>query len=883
MEINKNDIKENQLPGLFLWFFRWYCNPEKLEEIEGDLEELFHENIHTHSIKKARWLFSWNVIRCCKPYAWKHKIEFSNHYFNIMMLFNYFKTATRNLVKHKTFSAINLLGLSFSMSVCLLIITMINDQLSYDQFHENKSRIYRVITNIENKEGKTNLFATTSMPIAKLLEKEYAGVEKATAICKRTLGEVKYNEKRVPISGYFANQNFLHVFSFRLKKGNQNSALRDPYTVILSEETAHKIFGTEEALGKIIEIGNKGAYTVTGIVEKPAYKSHIKFDAICSGITMELLEEKGQLYPLSDNWKSAHMAYAYLLLEEGIRPEQIEGNFSEIEKNHYEEEMENRYHYKLQTLSSITPGKFIFNEISESFPLEGLYILGALALIIMFSACFNYTNLSISRALTRLKEVGIRKVSGASRFQVISQFLSEAILFSFISLLFAILIYKLLLDAFNNMHIAGLIALNLEENPTTYLWFFLFSILVGIVAGISPALFLSSFKPISVLKNLTNVKLFSKLTLRKSLIVVQFAISLFFIITVIVISKQSDEFIKKEYGFNSEHIINIPLKDAKAELFLNEIMKRNDVIQASATSHLPASGRNHGTSIKRKIDDEKQQLNFFSVDQNYISNLDLKLVAGRNFPEYGPNSNETHIILNQKAVAAMGFENDLEAIGESVILDDLDSKSVQIIGVVKDYHFQPLFMDIKLMALRYQPKKFNFVSVKIQTENIDQTFAGLKTEWAKLDENHAFEYQFFDDEIKQSYGFIQDVIGIIGIAALLAIIVASLGLLGMAIYNAESRVKEVGIRKVMGAEISNIFVLLSKGFLLLLAIAIIIAAPLAYFVNSLWLQEIANRITIGPGIMGSGILILLSIGMITIGSQAIRAAFANPVNSLKDE
>ena len=231
----------------------------------------------------------------------------------------------------------------------------------------------------------------------------------------------------------------------------------------------------------------------------------------------------------------------------------------------------------------------------------------------------------------------------------------------------------------------------------------------------------------------------------------------------------------------------------------------------------------------------------------------------------------------------MGFENDLEAIGESVILDDLDSKSVQIIGVVKDYHFQPLFMDIKLMALRYQPKKFNFVSVKIQTENIDQTFAGLKAEWAKLDENHAFEYQFFDDEIKQSYGFIQDVIGIIGIAALLAIIVASLGLLGMAIYNAESRVKEVGIRKVMGAEISHIFVLLSKGFLLLLAIAIIIAAPMAYLVNSLWLQEIANRVTIGPGIMGSGILILLSIGMITIGSQAIRAAFANPVNSLKDE
>jgi putative ABC transport system permease protein len=800
-----------------------------------------------------------------------------------MMLFNYFKTARRNLVKHKTFSAINLLGLSFSMSVCLLIITLINDQLSYDQFHTHKENIYRVITDIENKDGRKDLFATTSMPIAKLLEEEYAGVKTAAAISNRSLGEVKFNEKRIPISGYFANQNFLKVFSFKLKKGDQYTALRDPYTVVLTEEMAYKIFGAEEALGKTIEIGNKGTYTVSGIMEKPAYKSHIKFDALCSGITMAALEKKEQLYPISDNWESAHMAYVYVLLEDGINPEQVASYFPEIENNHYEKGMEYKFHYQLQALSSITPGKFMQNQTVDAFPAEGLYILGALAIIIMFSACFNYTNLSISRALTRVKEVGIRKVSGATRFQVISQFLSEAVLFSFISLLIAIFIYRFLLEGFNNMNVAQLISLNLEENPTTYLWFFLFSILIGIVAGIFPALFLSSFKPISVLKNLSNLKLFSKLTLRKSLIVVQFSISLFFIITVITISKQSDIFIKTEYGFNSEHIINIPLKDAKAELFLNEILKRNDVIQASATSHLPASGRNHGTRIQRKIDDEKQQLYFFSVDQNYIDNLGLKLVAGRNFPDYAPNSNESHIILNQTAVASLGFENAIDAIGESVILEESDSSSLQVIGVVKDYHFQPLFMDIKIMALRFQPEKIKVANVKINTENMDQTIAGLKAEWTKLDKNHAFEYQFFDDEVKESYGFVQDVIGIIGIAAMLAIIVASLGLLGMAIYNAESRVKEIGIRKVMGAEISNIVVLLSKGFFLLILIAVVIATPLAYFVNSLWLQEIANRITIGPGILASSILILLTMGLITIGSQSMRAAFTNPANSLKDE
>ena len=799
------------------------------------------------------------------------------------MLYNYLKIAIRNLLKYKSFSAINLLGLSFSMSVCLIMITMINDQLSYDTFHKNKDRIYRIITDIEDKNGNIQPHATTSMPIGKLLQDEYAGIELAATVSNRSLGEVKYNEKRIPISGYFANQNFLQVFSFKLKHGDQNTALQDPYTVVLTEEMSIKIFGTQESMGQTIEIGDKGAFTITGILEKPTYKSHFKFDALCSGKTMKILEDKEQLYPISDNWESAYMGYVYILIKEQTRPEQIAGYFDEIEKNNHRDHMEQKYHYRLQSLSSITPGKFIYNETTAAFPLEGLYVIGALALIIMLSACFNYTNLSISRALTRAKEVGIRKVSGAKRIQIISQFLSEAILFSFISLIIAIFIFKFLLEAFNSMNIAEAISLNIQENPTTYIWFFLFSLVVGVVAGISPALFLSSFNPLNVLKKLSNVKLFSRITLRKSLIVAQFSISLFFIITVIIISKQSDIFIKSEYGFNSDNIINIPLKDAKAELFLNEVLKRNDVIQASVSSHIPASGRNYGTSVKRFAEDEKQQLYFFSVDQNYMDNLDLELVAGSNFPDYSPNSNELDIILNQTAVSALGFKNAPEAIGENVILLGTDTTSVQVIGVVKDYHFQPLFMDIKLMALRYQPEKFNIANVKIKTENINQTIAGLKAEWTKLDKNHAFEYQFFDDEVKYTYGFVQDVIGIIGIAALLAIIVASLGLLGMAIYNAESRVKEIGIRKVMGAQISNIVVLLSKGFLLLIAIAIIIATPLAYFVNSLWLQEIANRITIGPGILTTGILILLGLGAITIGSQSVRAAFTNPADSLRDE
>ncbi|MCK5469722.1 MAG: FtsX-like permease family protein, partial [Cyclobacteriaceae bacterium] len=441
--------------------------------------------------------------------------------------------------------------------------------------------------------------------------------------------------------------------------------------------------------GETIEIGNKGVYTVTGVVNDPPRKSHITFDLIGSASTIGILENENIIHSnkVVGEWGNPYASYVYVLLEEDVKPETINQNLIEISDFHADASDRHVAKFQLQKLSSITPSPVMNNMFSQTLPVEVVFFIGLLALIVMLSACFNYTNLSISRALTRAKEVGIRKVSGAMRGQVITQFLSESVFFSLISLAFATLIYKFLLGAFNQMHIAREISLNFEANTSTYLWFVGFSIVVGILAGLTPAVFLSSFKPIKVLKGFSGIKLFSKLTLRKSLIILQFSLSLFFIITAIIISKQSGLLINSEYGFTKDNIINIKLQDAKADQYLNEIAKRADVIQASACSHIPVTGQTYGDRLRRNVGDEDTGIHYFYVDQYYIDNLDLVLIAGSNFPENASRDNEQFIILNEEAIKALEFDDAHSAIGENILLGRSDTTFVQIIGVVKNYNY----------------------------------------------------------------------------------------------------------------------------------------------------------------------------------------------------
>jgi len=387
------------------------------------------------------------------------------------------------------------------MSVCLLIITLINDQLSHDNFHKKRARIYRVISQVKDRDGRLSTTATTTMPIAKIIENEYSGVEKTVTISKRLYGEGKTDDKLIPLRGLYADQSFFDVFGFSLTTGDKASALAEPFTIVLSEETALSLFNSNDVSGEVLEIGNLGLFTITGVVKNPPAKSHITFDVIASGSTMPILEKDNRLQRITDNWEDPYSSYVYILLEKDAHPDNFNTILSQIEERYLDKDAEVKIQFLLQSLSSITPGPLMNNKLTFTLPVEVIIFMGILAIIVMLSACFNYTNLSLSRALTRAKEVGIRKVTGATKWQVIKQFLFESILVSMLSMIIAILIFKFLLEAFNQMSIAQEISLNIREIYSTYFWFIIFGLIVGIIAGLSPALFLSSFKPIIVLKS----------------------------------------------------------------------------------------------------------------------------------------------------------------------------------------------------------------------------------------------------------------------------------------------------------------------------------------------------------------------------------------------
>jgi putative ABC transport system permease protein len=501
----------------------------------------------------------------------------------------------------------------------------------------------------------------------------------------------------------------------------------------------------------------------------------------------------------------------------------------------------------------------------------------------MLTSCFNFTNLSIARSLTRAKEIGVRKVSGAARWQIFTQFLMESVLTSLFALGLAMVMLLLLKPMMLNLTFARLLKWDLESNIYVYLVFTLFAVLVGMLAGLFPAIVLSGFQPVKVLKNLGSMKLFSRMGMRKALLVSQFTLSLFFILTVIIVYNQLELFIRADHGFKMEKNLIVRLGETKPEQFKTELTQYPSITSVAAASHIPSAGTTYGNGFKKSLEDKDwTNLDYFSVDEDYLKNINVDLLAGRHFSAEAGASNENFIVINEQAVKAFHFDDPLEALGQQVIYQT-DSTKKEIIGVVKDYNHQFLMAKIEPMALMYNPEQYNLLQVGFDGDIVAATKA-VEEAWSKVNPALKVEIKVFEDEIHLFYNMVfGDLVKIVGVIAFLAIFISSLGLLGMTTYSTETRIKEISIRKVLGSTDSALVFLLSKGFVRILAISILIAVPLTYFVNNLWLELIAYHTTMSVGVMATGVLVLLLFGIFTIGSQTFRATFVNPVDNLKNE
>ncbi len=801
------------------------------------------------------------------------------------MLKNYLKVALRTLLKHKSFSLINILGLAVGMPVCLLIILIIDEQRRIDRFHENQNRIYRITTRANEKAtGRVYDFASAPAPLSPALKNDYAEVEDAVRLLDFN-GAAKYQDKLLEIDGFYAEASYFHIFSFDLMAGSRETALQAPFSAVISPAAGKKFFGDENPLGQVLAF-SFGDVRITGVLKElaPGQRSHLEADIWVSFSTIRALQEQKIAVADPENWNYHTGFYHYLLLTDGDKAPAVEAAFPEIIMRFYREDSPHEYAFSLQPLTGIAMGPELVNQIGNVMEGTVLYIFLIVAFVIMVPAIFNYMSLTVARSLKRAKEIGVRKVVGAQRLQIIGQILCESIVVAMLALVPSIALLDLLLPLFNGFDFVEYLAVNWKTDWRVYAFFLMFSLGAGLLAGLFPAIFLSTMRPAQVLKGLSRIRGFSGLTVRKIFLVIQFALSLFFIINTTLFYRQFKFMLNADYGFDKERAVSVYLQDVPYDLFRNELLRHADIAGVSATSHLigRANVLPHLPIQSGHLSEPIKAVNFY-ISENHLENLDFVLLAGRRFSSRFATDSTQAVILNETAAGRLGFDDARAAVGQVITVGE--NASMQVIGVVQDFHYARLQNNIDPVVLRYAPPQFTFAMVRVAPGDMTKTMSVIESSWEKLSVNlQPLHYQFLDEFILGAYNDMRDIILFLGIIAGLAIFIACLGLLGMAIFSAESRVKEIGIRKVFGASAAKIALLLSQDLVKLLAFAVLLVTPLMFaFINFMFLEHVAYRITLGPEIFIPGLALVALLAFMTIASQTLKAAQANPVEALRYE
>ena len=766
------------------------------------------------------------------------------------------------------------------MSVCLLVITIITNEYSSDQHNPLKDKIYRVNTHSTYLDRSSD-FASSPLVMANELGESLSSIEDVVSMYKTFGGDADVVNKIVPVNGFMASASFFRVMNFSLLYGEEDKALKEPYSVVLTETTAIKLFNTKDVVGKTINFGETGDYTVTGVLKDTENKSHITgFEILASTSTIPMLEQKGLIRDLSTNWSNFYRSFVYIVVKDGVSADEILPYLNKLAVDKYAYDENLTVSFSLEPLTRISPSPQILgNQLSFVMSELAIYFLSGLALMIMLSACFNYTNLSIARALTRAREIGVRKVSGAFRQQIFFQFITESVIVSFLSLIAAYGILQILIPSFYALDPHLQQFFSLDSNLYSLTAFLVFSVFVGVVAGLFPAVYMSKLNPAKILKDITQIKIFAKLNLRKALVVVQFTLSLLFIISATILHSQFKYALNLDMGFAQENILNVELQGNSYFEVKTAFEGLAEVTDVAASEYTLGIGSITQEYMRNPLSPDSILVVYSTISPNYLNVLQHELVAGNNFPEGASDSTEQFVIINEYMVRSFGYGSPQDAVGEVVHVGE--QSDLQIVGVVKDFNYSKLNSPIQEFAFRYHPSRSDIANMSIKSDNIQATMMSMEKIWAKIDPVHEFNYSFYNDQITEAYAGFFVMTKVIAFFAFLAISISSLGLLGMAVYSTESRIKEIGIRKVLGADPRSLVYLLSRGFMGLLLLSVLIAVPLAWIGNGLWLNEQAFRAPISVFDMLFGSFLLLGLGLITISSQTLRAANTNPVNALK--
>ncbi|MEP1033293.1 FtsX-like permease family protein [Ekhidna sp.] len=869
---------KTQPPILAQRLLKWYAGKAELEDIQGDLDEVYGLNLEDTGKLKSDLKYWSQVLSLLFSYGLKKrksKAAYSPFYHknSFAMFKNYFKIAIRNFSKHKLFTSLNILGLALGMSICLLALSISVSIYQSDGWQEHKDRIFQINTHIADQESDRT-FGSTFNAMGNHLKEQYPFVENAVTIKANFRPEVNHHGNLMNFQGYFTDQSFLDIFSFKLVKGDQKTALTSPSSIVITEKVAQKLFRDEDPIGKTLDT-DYGVLNVTGVMEN-LKQTHFYFEMLTS------LENHPQANATNfeDDWVNHSRNYVYALLDNPDSEPLLDEALDQITARAASFNPDKEIALKYINLDGVVPRWNISQAIGIGWAEPDILFFLFVGMLVLLPAVFNYTNMSVARALKRAKEIGIRKVVGAEKHQIKAQFIIETIILSVLALLGSLIILYPMKREFLSMIVAAEV-LDTSPSIVQILTFLIFSILVGLFAGIFPAQYFSRLNPIQTMKGEIKNGKSNVSGFKKGLFVFQFFLSLVFVIGVVAIARQHAYVLNNNHGFESQNILSVPFEGIDKQIAINELIGHPDVKAITTSSNLP------GLFLGAQVEATSNMLDTIPVNEvfigdNFIENMKMELAWGESKSLNQSTQNEELVLVNEQFIQSMKVFNVQK---DTLRFTLSDGTNCRIIGILEDFNFEPLSETINPLLFRYSFDESQYALLTVSSTNIKRTINELDGIWQGIDQGISFQATFLDDEIADAYYFLRVQIKFFSVLSALAITISCLGLLGMVSYTTENRTKEIAIRKIMGATNRSLYYLLTKDFIKLILISALIAIPISYvFYDKLFLYFLIRYGT-GLGIIEIfvSIAFLFLVGLSSIYWQASRVTKANPATKLRYE